>query len=300
MSALSRIGLGTAQFGSRYGISNRQGQPDEREVAAILERAVAAGIDLFDTATAYGDAERIIGRHLPRGRTPRIVSKVPPVAAAAVQAGDGRAWLEAVAASLDRLRVGKLHAVLVHRASDFAKLGWQHLADALAQARQRGLTEHIGASVYDADQLALIGSRFAPEIVQLPLNALDRRLIDSGMLARLKSAGTEIHARSIFLQGLLLMPPHDMPEFFAPVRGPIGSLQQGWRAQGLSALAGCLAFALRRPEIDAAIVGVNRLAELDEIIAAVAAAEHTAVDPGVPTNIDATYLDSSRWPRLAS
>ena len=297
---MSRIGLGTAQFGSRYGISNRVGQPDEGEVAAILAQAIAAGIDLIDTAAAYGDAEKIIGRHLPRGRTLRIVSKVPPIDGAEAQASDARAWLEAVAVSLDRLRVGKLHAVLVHRAADFAKPGWQHLADALAQAKQRGLTAHIGVSVYDAEQLALIESRFAPEIVQLPLNALDRRLIDSGLLARLKTAGTEIHGRSIFLQGLLLMQPQDMPDYFAPVRGPIDGLQQSWRAQGLSALAGCLAFVLRQPEVDAAIVGVNSVAELDEIVAAVTEAEPSAVDAGALAQIDAAYLDPSRWPRLAS
>src|ERR1019366_2184149 len=102
MMALSRIGIGTAQFGSRYGISNRHGRPDEREVVDILDRAIEAGIDLLDTATVYGDAERIIGRHLPIGHRLRIVTKTPPVSAPTIEARDGQQWLDAIAASLER------------------------------------------------------------------------------------------------------------------------------------------------------------------------------------------------------
>src|SRR6185312_7270942 len=98
-----------------------------------------------------------------------------------------------ICASRDRLRIDKVHAVLAHHAADFAKPGWQHLVDALAQAKADGLTAYIGASIYDVVQLTLIESRFCPEIVQLPLNALDRRPLETGVLARLKSAAAEIH-----------------------------------------------------------------------------------------------------------
>ena len=91
MTALSRIGLGTVQFGMHYGVSNRVGQPDEREVAAILERAVARGVRYLDTASAYGDAEILLGRHLPAGHRLRIVTKTPRV--------DGRAHRAAAQAA---------------------------------------------------------------------------------------------------------------------------------------------------------------------------------------------------------
>lgn len=296
MSAVSRIGLGTAQFGSRYGISNRAGRPDEREIAAILVRAFEAGVDIIDTATAYGDAEEIVGRHWPRSRAPRVVTKVPPVQAAVIEARDGQRWLDAIAASRDRLRIDKVHAVLAHHAADFVKPGWQHLVDALAQAKADSLTAYIGASIYDVGQLTLIESRFCPEIVQLPLNALDRRPLETGVLARLKSAGAEIHVRSVFLQGLLLMAPDDLPDFFAPVRGEIAALHRRWQEQGMSVLAGCLAFALRQKEVDAVIVGVNRRAEFDEIVAAVESASHVTAEADMPPAIDAAFLDPSRWP----
>ena len=140
------------------------------------------------------------------------------MADATIEARHGRQVLDSLAASLDRLKVGAVHGFLVHQSDALARTGWQHLVDAMLEARARGWTSRIGASVYNSDQLALVESRFRPDIIQLPLNVLDRRPVTSGMLARLKAAGVEIHARSVFLQGLLLMEPDELPEFFAPVR----------------------------------------------------------------------------------
>src|SRR6516165_317097 len=130
-SSLSRIGLGTVQFGTDYGISNRGGQPDEAEVAAILARAVETGIGYLDTASSYGDAETLIGRHLPRGHRLRIVTKLPPISGDTIAADHIRATLEAVGRSLDRLKIGQVHALLVHHAGDLQKPGWKHLVEAL-------------------------------------------------------------------------------------------------------------------------------------------------------------------------
>jgi aryl-alcohol dehydrogenase-like predicted oxidoreductase len=296
MTALARLGLGTVQFGLDYGVSNRIGRPDEREIAAILARAAAAGVGVIDTAPAYGEAEVLAGRHLPSGHQLRIVTKSPALTGATIEARHGQQVLDSLAASLDRLKVGAVHGFLVHHSDDLARTGWQHLVDAMREARARGWTSRIGASVYNSDQLALVESRFRPEIVQLPLSVLDRRPIASGMLARLKAAGVEIHARSVFLQGLLLMKPDELPEFFAPLRQTIGRLRETWTQRGLSALGGCLAFALQQPEVDAVIVGVNRLSEFEQIETAVRSLTGDETDITLEHPVDPAYLDPSRWP----
>jgi aryl-alcohol dehydrogenase-like predicted oxidoreductase len=195
--------------------------------------------------------------------------------------------------------VNNLHGLLVHQAGDLAKPGWQHIVDALTEARARGWVGRIGASVYDTDQLALVESRFQPQLVQLSLNALDRRAIVSGTLARLKAAGIEVHARSVFLQGLLLMEPSALPNFFAPVRQNISSLHRQWRERGLSALDGCLAFALQRPEVDAIIVGVNRISEFEQIAAAVDSWVGADIDLDANQPVDSMFVDPSRWPAFS-
>jgi aryl-alcohol dehydrogenase-like predicted oxidoreductase len=296
MNSLSRLGLGTAQFGMDYGVSNRQGAPDEDEIAAILARAVDAGIGYVDTAPSYGAAEVLIGRHLPAGHRLRIVTKTPPIADARIEARHGKFILDSLAASLERLKTESLYGLLVHQTGDLAKTGWQHIVEALQEAQARHWVEHIGASVYDANQLALVEDRFRPQIVQLPLNALDRRAIISGTLARLKAAGTEVHARSVFLQGLLLMKPNELPNFFAPVRQNIASLHRLWRERGLSAIDGCIAFALTRSEIDAVIVGVNHRHEYEQIEAAVVSYAAANIEFDVDQPIDSLFVDPSRWP----
>jgi aryl-alcohol dehydrogenase-like predicted oxidoreductase len=296
MTKLSRLGLGTVQFGLEYGVSNRSGRPSEREVAAILARAAGAGVGIIDTAPAYGEAEVLVGRHLPPGHALRIVTKTPAISTSAIDARHGQRVLDTLAVSLDHLKVGAVHGLLVHRSDDLAKPGWQYLVDAMTEAKSRGWTSRIGASIYNDDQLTLVESCFQPEIVQLPLNVLDRRPIASGTLVRLKSLGIEVHARSAFLQGVLLMEPDELPEFFAPVRQRIVALRELWRKRGASALDGCLAFALQRPEIDAVVVGVNCLKEFEQIELAVASSAGVDGDIDTGQPIDPVYIDPSRWP----
>jgi aryl-alcohol dehydrogenase-like predicted oxidoreductase len=298
MTAFARIGLGTAQFGMHYGVSNHTGRPGEEEVAAVLACAVALGVGYLDTAPAYNDAEIRLGRLLPEGHGLRIVTKTPPIPDDTIEHRHRRQWFEAFERSLERLRVDSVYGLLVHQAADLGKPGWQHLVEALHAIKARGLVSRIGVSVYDDRQLALAESRLRVELVQLPLNTLDRRPIASGLLSRLKAQGTEIHARSVFLQGLLLMPPPELPEFFQPMRPELIKLREEWARQHLSPVAACLAFVLRQAEIDAAIVGVNRLAEFAEIEAAVVAAGDIDLELSAAPEVAPIYLDPSRWPAL--
>ena len=154
-------------------------------------------------------------------------------------------------------------------------------------------------SVYDETQLSLAESRFRPELVQLPLNALDRRLVVSGALARLKARGVEVHARSVFLQGLLLTPPSDLPDFFQPLQS--AASEDAWRmgaARAVAARRRVLPSFCDQNEVDAAIVGVNSIAEFDEITAAVADIGDAQTDSDVMPPVDPIFLDPSRWPPL--
>jgi aryl-alcohol dehydrogenase-like predicted oxidoreductase len=225
----------------------------------------------------------------------RIITKLPPIAATTIAAHHTGAMLDAVAQSLQRLRVGQVHALLIHNARDLHKAGWEHLIETLREARQRGWTSRIGISVYDASDLALMEKRFTPDVVQLPFNALDHRLAVTGWLNRLKASGIEVHARSVFLQGLLLMEPTALPPFFAPMRGTLAGLRERWAAERLSALAGCLRCALGNRDIDAAIVGVNRLRELEEIEVALAELGGEGTHAAAIA-IDPVYLDPRQWP----
>lgn len=296
---LARLGLGTAQFGSRYGISNEKGAPSESEIAGILAAAEEAGVGYLDTAFAYPKAEEMVGRHLQPDHKLRIVTKTPPIGDGTIEAAHKPRILDALAASLDRLRVEKIHGLLVHHVNDLQKLGREHLVEALHEAQSCGLVDRIGVSVYDVAQLESVETVFDVQLVQFPFNVFDSRVVTSDVFKRLKSAGAEMHARSVFLQGLLLMDRSRLPDYFAPVRGQLSLLDAEWAAAGVEPLSGCLRFVLRNPDVDAVIVGANSLAEFEEVqrAASVGTVGDTQAVSGI--ELGAEFIDPSRWPSFS-
>jgi aryl-alcohol dehydrogenase-like predicted oxidoreductase len=294
--ALKRLGLGTVQFGYDYGVSNSVGRPGESEISAILAHAAASGIVYLDTAAGYGEAEALIGRLSPASHRFRIVTKLAPIAVERLEPRHVGEIVASIEASCDRLKSDQLYAVLVHQTRDLEKPGAEFIVEALEDARRQRLVERIGASVYDADGLSLVTTRFRPQLVQLPFNVLDRRLADDGWLARLKGIGVEIHARSVFLQGLLLMRPSELPPYFEPMRKILADMQARFTRSSASTLAAALAFVLRQEDIDVVVAGVNRLSELIEIEAAMAAAERVEIDFGPAPSIAPNFLNPALWP----
>jgi aryl-alcohol dehydrogenase-like predicted oxidoreductase len=253
-----KLGLGTVQFGQAYGVSNRRGQVPLDEAAAILARAAEAGIGLLDTAANYGEAEAQLGR---LDTSPfRIVTKTISLSHG-VDAVIARARQSAAL-------LPRADTLLVHAAGDLDRPEGEALWRALLQLRDDGIFRKIGISVYVADQPALLATRWRPDVLQLPFSLLDQRLLRDGTLARLHGLGVEIHARSLFLQGLLLMetpPPH-----LAGAAPHLARLRHTLKETGTTPLAAALGFALSRPEIAAGLVGVTGLDELEEILAAAA------------------------------
>jgi aryl-alcohol dehydrogenase-like predicted oxidoreductase len=285
----TRLGLGTAQFGLRYGVANLSGQVSHSEAAAILEYAAKAGLAMLDTAIAYGDSEMRLGR---LGITHwQVVSKLP---ALPPDCRDVGAWVRsAVDGSLARLAIPRLHGLLLHEPQELLAGHGDALWAALLELRERGKVAKIGISVYGPEDLQPLWGRFAPDIVQAPFNVIDRRIAASGWLRRLHEAGTEVHARSVFLQGLLLMAPARRPPGFARWQG-LWDQWQGWLAQQrLTPLQACLRFALSRAEVDRVVVGVDSLAQLREVISA--AAGEPLVPPENLASNDPDLINPSRW-----
>lgn len=267
----ARIALGTVQFGLPYGVANTQGQVSYDQAEAMLRAMRTAGIDTIDTAIAYGEAETVLGRIGVSGF--RLVSKVPVLREPAIAVDD---WVMAqVEASLERLRVPRLGGLMLHAPDDLLGPHGSDLASGLLRARDAGLAERIGLSVYSPEQLAVLVDRLPLEIIQIPLNVFDRRFVETGWLDRLVSNDVEVHARSVFLQGLLLMPSDRVPSKFAPFR----TLIDGWHAwlsgdaaAGRSTVQACLAHVASYAGISRLVVGADSLAQFQDIIEAASTA----------------------------
>jgi len=286
-----RLALGTVQFGLTYGVANLAGRVLFKDVRYILQEAAAQGVDTLDTAIAYGESESTLGRV---GVSDwKVVTKL---SALPEGCGDIAGWVETqIEGSLSRLGVSHLHGVLLHRPDQLLGKYGKPLFEALQSAKARGITRKIGVSVYGPEELDQLAGAMSFDLVQAPLNILDRRLLEAGWVKRLKDQGAELHVRSAFLQGLLLMQVDKRPEQF----GRWSSVWAEWARwlleTGLSPLQACLGYVMSVEEVDKVVVGVDSVAHLKEILAA----SHSALPslPEWPQPIDADLINPSRWNR---
>ena len=301
LGGVSRVTLGTVQFGLPYGVANRTGQPDERMVTEIVATALEGGVTCFDTAATYGTSEEVLGRVLHGlGVAERVtvVTKVRPLAAD--ESGSPSLALRAIEASVAesrcRLDLDCLPLVLFHREADASHL------DALVALRDRGWLRAVGVSCDNAPGPA---ARFAAHAdvaaLQLPANVLDPRHQRGGSFAAAAARGVAVFVRSVYLQGLLLMPEQEIPAALVPVIPVRRALAAIAAEAGMSLAELAVRFMLGVPGVTSLVIGVDTLAHLranltfvgrgplDTVLAA-------AVAAAVPALPD-TVLSPPLWPK---
>ena len=288
-----RIALGTAQFGLNYGISNAQGLTGTAELAQILELSRKSGIDTLDTAPAYGESESVLGNLNVKGF--RIVSKLPSEIPEGVSVAG---WVvKSVNTSLLRLNQDNLHGILLHRPAQLFEANGDAIYHSLQELKAGGLVDKIGVSIYDARELIKLFKHFDFDLIQAPLSIFDQRLITSGWLNRLVSEGIEVHVRSIFLQGLLLMQEEERPIKFKRWNKLWRDWYEWLDEYGLTAMEVCTRYVLSIPGVERVIVGVQSSRQLGEILE-VASRGHIDAPSFLPVNSD-ELLNPSRWTSLS-
>jgi aryl-alcohol dehydrogenase-like predicted oxidoreductase len=271
-----KLALGTAQFGLDYGVSNTSGQVAADEVRRILQKAAEFGISVLDTAAGYGNAEAVLGQCLPEGASFSIVTKIQPLKAVCVDDTGLRQVAANFEASLSRLGRNSVHGLLVHHSGDLLLPGGERLYAMLRQWQADGRVSKIGVSVYGRAEIDALFDRYVFDLVQLPLNVFDQRLVLDGTLKVLHGAGVEIHARSVFLQGAVLLEPSDLPAHLRELKPYLDEFQGIARDRKMSPLAAALGFVKNIPEIAVALIGVLSARQLQECIDAYNLAEPTS------------------------
>lgn len=284
--SMTKLGLSVAQFRFEAGTPGR-GRPPVAEIADILSIAARSQLSVLDACAPYEACESMIGAAMPAPNGFRTLVR-------AARPDRGPDFVEAEAkASLARLGLRRADAIIVQSAGDlFGKYGAE-LWDKLTDLKDQGLFDKVGVSALACDDPVGIARRFHPDIIQSPASLLDQRLLANGALAEVADLGVEVHLRSIFLQGLLFLPPDRMP---ATLKGAASSLSRVRRmiAEGRSdPLQAALGFALSRREATAVIVGASTAQELSAIIAA-ACSSPPELDWDAMALDDANALDH-RW-----
>ena len=291
---MSKLGLGTVQFGTDYGINSDPGIVSKSEVKRILDFAKSKGINILDTAPAYGRSEKKLG--LNDLSDFNLITKTRHFQGSEIIDGDINALRNDITLTLKNLKKNNLYALLVHSADDLMKPGAEKIYQTLRQLKREGKILKLGVSVYDPVQVESIVNRFDMDIVQLPLNILDKRMLDSGMIELLEKKNIEIHSRSVFLQGLLLTKYNERNEKFDRWKD-LWKLWNEWLEDNkISALQATIRYVLGIEYISKVLVGVDSTEQLKEIIQA-----SSGKLPELPCEFkteDTDLLNPSNWQRL--
>lgn len=290
---VASIGLGTAQFGLDYGVSNRTGRVPESQVVQMLQRAREYGMTVLDTASAYGDSEAVLGRVLAGHTDFSVVTKTMPPGATDSAAGELETVVAHFQESLERLRLPRVYGLLVHHGESLLRPGGELTYARLVQWKHEGLVRKVGVSVYDPGQALQLAERFPVDLVQLPLSVFDQRALSAGVVNALHAQGIEVHARSVFLQGLLLMREDEVPpglQYFAP---RLQAYRSALQDAGYSPLEGALGFIKGIPGVDVALIGVTSASQLRDCVAAYQ--RGCELDLRTYACSDDSLIDPRRW-----
>lgn len=259
-----KIGMGTAQFGFNYGITNAQGQIPMQEAHTIISAGLERGFTCIDTSPAYGNAEDVLGHFQNLGQF-NVITKTISV--------DEPDWndemVDAITAaflrSLDTMNIEQCYGLLIHNPKDLQKKNARRLTDRLEGLKDQGKVKKIGISVYNEDDIDRARSLFDFDLIQLPLNIFNQDLMVSGYLRALKHNQVEIHARSVFLQGIALSLPEDLPHYLAGFSAPLAQLIDCAEAHNTSCSQLCLDYIKQTGMVDAVILGFHSAEQVRNI-----------------------------------
>ena len=251
---MTKISLGTAQWGLNYGISNSSGIPSIKDIKNLISFARANKITMLDTANSYGEVESKLGEI--------GIDDFDTITKIHVSKGQSNKIEILIKFSIHNMGLNSIYGCLVHNPQELLKDS--KIWEALKKEKDKKRITKIGYSVYEPEVLSrLLEKNMFPDVVQLPYSILDRKF--ESLIKFLKEEKVEIHARSIFLQGLYFLKLNKLPATLKPLKKPLKKIKNISRINSLTMLELCISFVLKNNNIDFVVVGVENLEQLKEI-----------------------------------
>ena len=275
---MSKLVLGTVQFGLQYGV-NSAGRPSEEAVKGILVEAAKGGITTLDTSSAYGNSEDILGVCTTPEEGFKIVSKYPKGVTPVGEMFNG---------SLNRLKVDMLYGYLLHHFEVYKNN--PKVWDEFVTLKESGRVKKIGFSLYAPEELELILENKSPfDLIQVPFNIFDKKFLP--LMKEVHEKGVEIHVRSTFLQGLFFKDREALPEKLKPMKKYLLQLDDFSKKSGLSISEIALNYNLQNPYIDGVLIGVDNVEQLKTNLASV---KDTPIDIEIEVK-EKELLNPANW-----
>ena len=254
--------LGSAQFGDLYGVLKNKKKLKESEVRNIIKISKKNKITYLDTADQYKSFKKILKKqNLKKWKISiKLSSKV-------INKQNTEAkFNNFIFKSLKSLKQKNFEYLLFHRSQDLFTLKGRKIYKYLTILKQKGFINKIGISVYSPNEIKNVIKKYKIDVIQAPYNIFDQRLNNRRLLKKLKVMNIELHARSIFLQGLLLAKKNKIPKKFLKWKNKFNSWHNFLIKNKTTALLECLNFVFSNKNIDKFIIGVNSVNNLKQIV----------------------------------
>lgn len=259
--------LGTVQFGMDYGIRGQK-QPSVDEAVKMLDYAVQNGINTLDTANAYGTAEDVVGTFLQKKTVPReklfIISKFKPNLLDDHNETEYYGIMKAnLENSLSRLHTDYLDSYLLHSARYVFN---DAIIDTLNRMKKEGYVNRVGVSVYEPEEAMKCIERSNVDFMQLPYSIFDQRMSNAGVFEKAKDDTIQIHSRSAFIQGLILMKEEEIPDYLKAAKPIVQRIDQLCHKYEISRISLAMNYVKLQDRISHLVFGVDNIQQLEENI----------------------------------
>ena len=257
-----KIVIGTAQIGNRYGIANKSNKVNFKKAKYIIKKAYNNGINYLDTAGSYNNSEKYLGK-IGTNKW-KISTKLPAIP---FECSNLKYWFDKTFfKSFKNLKCNSIDTLLLHNPNDLLDTRGKELYKIIQKLKDKNLISKFGISIYDFNNLNLIISKFDIDTIQFPFNLFDRRILSNNLIYKLKDLKIETYARSVFMQGLLLINKKDRPKEFKKWNNLWKKYDAWLKNSKLTPIEACLGYVNSFPEIDKIIIGVNRQKQLSQIL----------------------------------
>ena len=287
MTVATKLALGSVQFGLDYGISNQSGKVTSSEVSKLLSLASQLNIKVIDTASSYGDSEKVLGQNTERNQF-SYLGKISPRCSPS-------GYSEEATASLTNLNANQFECLSLHHGDVLSSHDGKAHYHALERLKLDGLTKYIGCSLYSVEEALTLTEQFNFDIVQIPASICDQRLFEGDALQILSERKVAVHIRSVFLQGLILMSPDQLPEKLKDAKPLLLKLQEQAKQENVSIASIALSPFVNHPLIEQIIVGCVNRQQLTEILDSYEMAKTLDIDTAQFAIQDLDIIDPRNW-----
>jgi aryl-alcohol dehydrogenase-like predicted oxidoreductase len=261
----NKICLGTAQFGNIYGITNKnKNELDVKEIKKFLILLKKNKIVFIDTALSYKNVDKKLKKTKINLDKFEIITKIPKPKSN--EKFYKKKILKKILQSKRTLKIKSFHSILIHNCQDLNTKQAKLIKDTLIELKDKKLTKKIGLSVYNTKDLNFMFKFFIPDLIQVPQNVFDTRFMQSKILNKIFKYNIELHVRSVFLQGLLLIDIKNMNLKFNKWKKLFEKWDLYCKKNKTSKLEAAVNLAMRNKNIKKIVVGFSNIDEFIEFL----------------------------------